>query len=154
MISMTRNPRLPEVGEYVRTHGRLVQIEDVTPPVEPQIDYIFEHMEARVEARVNGVRLKEFGTFNDFYGEGTSINHAIEEAKEQMASLGKCDVEFVVVKIIAWTRLRPEPGGNFYESEFRKFRPLSSGWRANLPEPIEEVVWSSKQHAADDQPTT
>lgn len=141
---MSTEPRLPEVGEYVRGKGRLVEVQDVTKPVVPEFDYVFEQQEARIEWRVNGKQIKDGATFNDFYGEGTCVTHAIEQAKSIVHNLGECDVEIVVVKVVSQIRMRPNGRENFYAKEFRDFKYLESGCAWNLPEPVEEVVWSSK----------
>ena len=41
-------PRLPEIDEFVRHHGRLVAVEEIPPPPQPppKKDYIFEDIEA------------------------------------------------------------------------------------------------------------
>lgn len=75
-------PRIPAVGEFLRSHGRLVEVQDVTPkPPAPTLDYIFEETTARVEGRINGKVIQTYGTFNDYYGEGTCIESAIAVAK-------------------------------------------------------------------------
>ena len=79
------SPRIPEIGEYVRTFGTLVEVQDVTPPVVPTKDYIFEDTSARLEARVNGKVVKEYGTYNNFYGKDRCVEAAIDEARQQQA---------------------------------------------------------------------
>lgn len=138
-------PRLPVEGEYVRTCGKLVAIEDVTPK-EIVLDYIFEEESARLEGRINGKTVKVYSTFNDYYGEGTCVDSAIKEAKQQEAWLGESNLEFVVVKIISQVRKRPSRGvrENFYDREYRAMETLNNGCRWNLPDDVETVVWSSK----------
>lgn len=138
-------PRIPSKGDYVRTYGTLVGIEDVTQK-EIVLDYIFEETEARLEGRINGRVVKTYSTFSNFYGQDTCVPEAIKEAKTQEAWLGESDMEFVVVKVTRQTRMRPsrEAKENFYAREFREMRPREHGCRWNLPDEVEEDVWSSK----------
>lgn len=137
-----RKPRLPVAGEFVRSVGKLVSIEDVTPK-EIVLDYIFQGFEARIEARLNGKRIKEFSVHNDFYGLGTCVTHAITEAKEQANFYGPSDLEFVVVKITSHCRKRPSRNerSNFYDEQFRAFQTEATGCKWNLPDDTEEDVF-------------
>jgi hypothetical protein len=147
MSKETQTPRLPKVGEFVRGHGVLVEIQDVTPkPPPPEIDYIFESFSARIESRVNGKVLNTHGTLNDFYGRGTCVESAIADAKKIQARYGASDVEYVVVKITSRVRQRPQDRReyNFYDKQFVDFESLKWGCRRDLPDDVEEVVWSSK----------
>ena len=138
--------RLPEVGEYVRQCGTLVEVQDVTPK-EIILDYIFEETSARLEGRINGKLVKEYSTFNDHYGKGTCVDHAIREAKHEQRRLGESNLEFVVVKITSRRRMRPNRGQreNFYDTTFRAMEQLQFGCCRDLPDDVEEVVWSSLQ---------
>lgn len=138
--------RLPELGETIRTVGKLVEIEDVTPS-ERVLDYIFETTEARVEARVRGEVIRVFSTFNDFYGEGTSITGAIQEAKKLAERYDAEGLEMVVVKITSRIRMRPDHQAkeHYYAKGLRAMKPLASGARYRLPDDTEEVVWSSNE---------
>jgi hypothetical protein len=138
-------PRLPAEGDYVRTYGKLLKIEDVTPK-EIVLDYIFEEEEARLEGRINGKTVKVYTTFNNFYGPDTCVESAIKEAKQQEAWLGESNLEFVVVKVVRQVRKRPSLGEreNFYDREFRAMETLNHGCRWDLPDEVETVVWSSK----------
>lgn len=138
-------PRLPQVGEYVRMIGKLVEVQDVTPPPPPkELDYIFEETHARAEARVNGKVIETFSTFNNFAGEGTCVEAAIEEAKEKRQHYGPSDLEFVVVKMTSRIRKRANGHKNLYDPTFLDFDSLKNGWNRDLPDDTEEVVWSSK----------
>lgn len=142
-------PRIPEVGEFVRPHGTLVRIEEIPPkPVPPQTDYIFEQITARCEMRLtSGEVIKEIQTLNDFYGLETSVTTAIAEMKAYAAenSLGAdSDVEVVVVRVVEQYRKRPRSDKNFYDTTFFDFESLTIWTRRSLPEPIETVAWSSK----------
>lgn len=134
-------PRLPIVGEQIRLCGRLVEIQDVTPPVTQMLDYVFEETTATVWVKVNGHFLKEGPSFNDFSGSATAS--AIVEAKKWAAQYGP-SVEVVVFEKKRLVRKRPTGRENFYAREFVEFEPLKSGCRADLPEDSEELVWSSK----------
>ncbi len=139
--------RVPEIGEYVRNCGTLVEVQDVTPK-EIVLDYIFEDVSARVEGRINGKVVKEYSTFNEFFGQGTSVDNAIQEAKTQQAWLGESNMEFVVVKITSRGRKRPSRAvrENWYDKGFREMETLAFGCRAGMPDDNEEVVWSSLSH--------
>ena len=139
--------RLPDVGQYVRDYGTLVQIEDVTPK-EIVLDYIFESMEARLEGRINGKLVKTYSTLSDHYGKNTCVQSAIKEAKTQQAWLGDSNLEFVVVKVTRRFRMRPSMDNrvNFYDAKFRAMKQLDFGCCRDLPDDIKEDVWSSFSH--------
>ena len=140
---MMSDVRLPEIGEYVRMYGTLVEVQDVTPK-EIVLDYVFEDTQAKLVGRINGKNVKEYGTFNDFYGKDTCVAAAIDEAKEQQRFLGESNLEFVVIKVTSRVRMRPTRNEreNFYASEFRAMESLPNGSCWNLPEDTVEEVWS------------
>lgn len=155
MKAPERKPlKLPVVGDFMRMHGELVEIQDVTPPpVKRELDYIFKEQSAQVVARVNGIDIKEFATFNDYYGKGTCVESAIKEAKELQGAFGNApDLEFVVVLKTELVRMRPVGQQNEYAKEYFDFAALDWGCRRDLPEDTEEVVWSSKQPINTDSP--
>lgn len=143
-------PRLPVVGEFVRHHGRLVEIQTIPPPPAPppQVDYIFEFINARTELRLGGEVIQKFSIFNDFYGEGTSVEEGIKKMREycNLRKIGPAsELEGVVVKIVEQFRARPIDMENFYDRTFCDFESLGLYKSRNgLPEPVEEIVWSSK----------
>lgn len=142
-------PRLPEVGEFVRQHGRLIAVEVVPPPPPPppQKDYIFEEIEARCEIRRNGELFKELHTNNDFYGLETSVKVAIEEMEAMAAQqqIGpESELEIVVVRVTSYFRARPQDKENLYDRKFVDFEPIPRWSRNNVPGETETVVWSSK----------
>lgn len=141
--------RLPEIGEYARGHGVLVEIQDVTPPPPPVpvLDYIFEESTAKWEVRANGTVLADGETYTDFYGLGTCVEHAVEAAKRYAAELGESSLEVVVVKTTVRYRKRPGREENFYDPKFRDFHSLGHGSRWNLPEEVVEEVFSMKTGA-------
>lgn len=146
---LEKEKRLPNIGEYVRGLGTLVSIvdRDPPPPPPPTKDYIFEEISARCEVRLNGKKLKELNTFNDYYGKETSVEIAISEAKEyaERNKIGpNSDVEVVAIKIVEQFKKVPTDKTNFYSTEHLNFESLKSGASWGLPDPTEEVVWSSK----------
>lgn len=137
--------KIPEIGDYVRTVGTLVEIQDVTPPPPNKvIDYIFEDVTAHIAGFINGKKIQDFETFNDFYGKGTAVEHAIIEAKKIARKFGK-ELEVRVIKITSRTRKRPNREEGFYDKQFVGFKSLDLGCRYEMPEDIEEVVWTSKR---------
>ena len=141
---MTATPRLPEIGDSIRLCGKLVEIQDVKPPVTQVLDYVFEETSATVWAKANGQLLKEFATFNDFYG--SARTPAIVEAKKIAATYGDA-IEVVVIEKRQLIRKRPTNRENFYAKEFVEFETLNHGCRWDLPGDVEEQVWSSKDSA-------
>lgn len=142
-------PRLPEIGEFVRHHGRLLAIEDVTPepPPQPVLDYIFEEISARGELRRLGKVVKEIETLNDFYGLETSVRECIREMQEyaKAEAIGPdSEVEVVVVRVVSCYRARPKPSANFYDESFRDFAALDHGSKWTVPDDVETVAWSTK----------
>jgi hypothetical protein len=135
---------MPQVGDYVRMKGRLVEIQDVTPK-EIVLDYIFEDTEATLVSRINGKNVKQYGTYNNFYGEDSCVQSAIEEAKTQQEWLGESNLEFVVVKTISQVRMRPNRGNltSLYAPDFRDMASIGFGCRFELPDDKVEEVWSS-----------
>ena len=154
MPIMEKNPvRLPEVGDEVRSYGKLIAIQDVTPK-DVILDYIFEDCEAVLEARINGKKVREYSTFNNFHGPQTCVPNAIKEAELIQRTYGESNLEFVVILKTTQVRMRPDPvcRENVRDREFRAMRQLDYGCRAGLPTTREEEVWSSltgyKQSAA------
>ena len=141
--------RLPEIGEYIRGHGTLVAVQDIVPPPPPvEREYVFEEITARVELRLGNEVLSDLCGTWDFYGKGTSVKTAIEEAQKYAAErkIGpKSDLEVVVVKVIEQIRKQPIKGEeNFYDNSFWSFKRLDR-YKFDLPGPVESIVWSSKE---------
>lgn len=144
-------PRLPVPGEFVRGIGTLVTVEPVKPePPPPSKDYIFREITARGEIRRNGKTLQSFSTNTDFYGLGRSVIGCVEDMRkvcqdEEISSGSECEV--VAVRMIEYFRAQPigDPHReNFYASDFKPFERLPSGSGWNVPESVEEVVWTSR----------
>jgi hypothetical protein len=141
--------RLPEIGEYVRGQGTLIAVQEIVPPPPPvDRDYIFEEITARVELRLGAEVLNEICTLWDAYGLETSVKVATREAQryasERKIGSGS-DLEVVVIKIVEQVRKRPHREENFYDKTFSSFKSLEVGSKANLPDLIETVVWSSRE---------
>jgi hypothetical protein len=146
MVTDSKTVRIPEVGEYVRMYGTLVEVQDVTPK-EIVLDYVFERTEARLDGLINGKKVKEFGTFNDYYGKETCVKLAITEAQDKIKFFGESNLEFVVVKITRRVRMRPDRQKReyFYDDKFRTMTELEHGRYYDLPGETEEVVWRSSE---------
>lgn len=147
---VSTSARVPKVGEFVRSQGKLVEVRDVTPPVEKVEYWIFEVNEARVELRCHGKLINRYSTFNDFYGEGTCLDFAKKEAAKLLESLGitdpaASDLELVVIKSTFQVRRERTNGITFYDAAFVGFNDVRGGIDIELPQPMESVVWSSKQ---------
>lgn len=141
---MQEKPIIQPIGTFVRSLGKLIAIENVTPPVVEVLDYIYEETEARVEARVNGKPIKVFSTFNEFYGEGTAVINAINEAKAEAIKAGASSLEFVVVKVTYQVRKRPSAnrGACFYHPMYREMTAISHGCKRDLPDHVCEDVFT------------
>jgi hypothetical protein len=147
---MDNNTKLPVVGDFVRKAGRLVAIETIEPEPPPQ-DYIFEEIHARCEIRLNGKVIQEIGTYNDYYGLGTSVTTAIKEMKEYAFKehiTDKSEIEIVIIKVVSQERKRPiidhSTEDSFLNGMILDYVPLRCGSKYNLPDDIETIAWSSK----------
>lgn len=143
--------RIPEVGEYVRTLGRLVKVEEIPQPT--LVDYIFEEVSATVRSLAGGRPLNEHGSFNEYYGEGTAVEAAIKEARRLHSHYGR-SLTFIVERRTEQTRKRlPE-----YPSECIRAKGIanfvSTDWASqrDLPDPVVEIVWSSDNENQDASP--
>jgi hypothetical protein len=141
------SPRLPEVGEYVRGQGVLVEVITTQPPIPaPMVEYVFEARSARKELRFNGMVLKEIETLWDWCGLGSGEKQAIEDL------IGYCkehgitkysDVEAFVVREIDHVTKMPDNKPNYYASDFVNFEDVSRYSKVVKHEEID--VWSSKR---------
>ena len=136
--------KVPKVGDYNRCHGKLVEIEDVTPE-EPLLDYIFENTEATLVGRCDDVTVVTFSTFNNLSGNGPNacVSSAIAEANRLRIKLKS--LEFVVIKTTTQVRMRPSPNGheNLYAKGTIDMLALDWGRSKGLPDDIIKEVWSS-----------
>ena len=142
---MSETPRLPSIGEFVRSLGRLVAVEDVVvppPPPEPQ-RYVFEEVSARVEIfSLKGVEIGTRSTFNEFYGAGTAVTNAIEAQAAALAEELGPGVVVVVRRIVAkraYVVARPIEKG-FYHPDTCRFNDDKRWYRADE---TSEIVWRS-----------
>jgi len=144
---MTDEPRIPNIGERVRLVGTLIRVE--TPkPIQPPDEYVFENIDARVEMRLGEAVVKDFGTFNDWYGD--AVRSGILEAKQicEHHRIGPTsDNEIVVVKVTTQRRqlLSLDRDAYTYDKEFRRFSNMAQGGYYDLAPTVEEDVWSSKR---------
>lgn len=147
-MSKVKSKRLPKVGEFIRMVGTLIAIEEIPPePVSPQVDYIFEEINARCELRFGGEVVQVISCLTDFCGRETSVETAIKDMERYAESRGldaDSELEAVVVRVATQCRKRPRGDENFYDPTFSGFgTPV--GATLQVPRPVEEVVWSSKQ---------
>lgn len=143
--------KIPEVGEFVRNIGKLIKVETIQPPPPPPYtDYIFEEEEARCELRYNGETIKHITTLNDFYGLGAGVTTAITEMKNYCRNHNihpYNDLEVVVIKIIRQYRANKLDKGAFYSEGYYDFETKGEySSQRGLPEPTEEIIWSSKNN--------
>lgn len=137
--------KIPDIGEYIRNIGKIVDIQEIPQPVLK--DYIIEEGEARCELRLNDNLIKKLETINDFYGLDTCIETAIRDMKKYIKDMGidkDSDLEVVVIHVITYHRGRPTNRENFYARGYPEFNTLDTGSKWEVPEDIEKVVWSSK----------
>ena len=149
------NPRIPNVGEFVRTVGRLIDVKEVTPPPPPpppsEKQYVFEQICARGEVRLNGEVLKNFGTYTDYYGLETSVEKVTEQMRAYAAANGigpSSELEVVVVRIVSYDLRRVGKEAGFYDKTYVEFKeiPYSQRMVACCPA-VERVWWSSREVA-------
>lgn len=150
MNETEKRPREPKIGEFVRGVGKLIAIQDRTPPPPPVPvkDHIFEEITARTELWLGDELLKEMGTLWDFHGLETSVKTATKEAKEYAAKRHirpKSELEIRVIRIASQMRKHPKGRESFYDKQFIEFEAASHGCRYDLPEDVETLAWSSRQ---------
>jgi len=144
-----RKRRLPEIGEYVRGQGTLVTVQNIYPPPPPENkDYIFEEITVSVELRLGSEVLNKICTLWDAYGKETSVTIAIREAQRYASEreIGpEGQLEVLAIKRVEQVRKRPHHEDNFYDKTFSSFKSLEVGSKDNLPDPVESIVWSSRE---------
>ncbi len=147
-MNINPTPRDPEQGEYVRGHGRLLNTEVTEPPPQPppKTYYIFESITAHVEVRMNNETIRKGSSYWDFQSEGSSIQSAIEEAKQWIKKFNikrSSDTYLVVVKKISQVRkVKLKDEVNPYNRIFNAFE--YSVINSHVGEKS-EVVWNSKK---------
>jgi hypothetical protein len=140
-------PRAVKTGEFVLRVGRLVSIEDVTPPVTQVLDYIFETVSAKAELRLRGKTIDTLPSYCNWTESEEGVAETIKGAKEYVAEnqIGPgSDIEVVVLRVAEQYRMRPLPNPQGYTLH-EPFRTLDYGSRWRLPQPVETIVWSSRR---------
>jgi hypothetical protein len=143
------NLKIPAVGEYVEHVGIFIRSETIEPPPppDPEIDYIFEEVEARCELRLGDEVIDKIKTLNDWYGLETSVKTTIEDMKEYAEKRklsSKSELEVVVIKVVRQYRARPVKIDRIsYCPDFESLEYYKA--TRGLPEPTETIVWSSKK---------
>ena len=140
----------PEMGQYVRGLGRFVEMVHKPVPPKPPDDFVFEEIHA--QARLldpNWCCIKEYSTFWDFRHEGSSIEDAIDCAKEQAGKLNlgpSSDLRIIVIKTTSRTRKQPQRKECVYSRKYEDFKADDCGYgcKVGMPDDVEETVWDSK----------
>ena len=142
------------IGEYINGVGMLIKVEYIPPELPlPQYHYIFQEAEARCELRLmNGQVLNILGIFNDVNGFGSCVVRAIREMKDYITRKGisaNSDIEIRVIKVVSHYRaiLEPTVEKNRYihgPQGYEHFERLRIGSSRDMPDPVETIVWSSK----------
>lgn len=140
------SPRVPKINEFVRGHGKLVAVKKPPPPPPPPTPptvYEFDVVTATIEVRTTSdVTIKELATLNDFYGEGTAVEGAIDEAKQHKEGLGDGVIVVVRRDVDRVRKVRHPTGrGSFWDKDFIDFDDASK--YGNSERVSSEVVWES-----------
>lgn len=151
----TTPPRAPIIGEYVRTAGRLLEIVQPPPPPPPieTAVLVFEYQNARIDLTRNGRVLNRLAGITDYCGEGTAVKTAIKEAQEYCRKehvTAASEVTVVVTKVEERRYYKRDNGseGLFGAREFESIREVSRPAGIPRPEPVETVVWTSRDPKA------
>ncbi len=102
--------------------------------------------ESKVIVEYNGLRLRNFGTHNDYYGFGTSARFALLDAQDSIATLEGINADIMVLTKITLKPCLISEDKPFYSGAQRvHFVPMS--WSHNRPEIKETeqefVVWQN-----------
>jgi len=142
----TEEPRIPEVGDYVKGHGKLISLHDVTPPVQKITAYLFESHDATVVLRVNGIDVKHFVTLHSLWGIESCLENAVEEAESYAKKYYGEGIEIVVLHNISHVlgeidRFKQ----NYHDRRFHGFTASDHSYeiRDQIPEDRTEEYWSS-----------
>lgn len=145
-------PRIPEIGEFVRGAGTLVRLAAPQPTPTPPTEYVFERVGARWEVRHKGDVLTKGSSFWDFGGLESSIDAAIDDAREYATLKGitaASELEVVVVKETSCYRARASRDASVYDSRFIHFTSTAN-CKWDVPEDVEVDVWSTRSAAAEE----
>lgn len=138
---MNKPLRVPEVGEFVRYVGTLVEVQEETPPPPPPVkSYVFEKLEYLIEIRAAGKLLADGPSFVV----GTELPRAIEEAT-RIAKGYDFEVDVVVLERVSRVRMTPNMNmENIYHRNTTCFTFESNPHRGMPADKIRDV-WSSKK---------
>ena len=138
---MSKPLRVPEVGEFVRYAGTLVEVQVETPPPPPPVkSYVFERTQYQIEVRAAGKLLFEGPSFVV----GTELQFAINEAI-RIAKEYECEVDVVVIEVISRVRMTPNMNmPNIYHSGTPCFT-FDPNPNRGMPADKVRDVWSSKK---------
>lgn len=137
--------REPQPGDYIRGTGYVVDVREIQPPPPPPIRlHLIRDVNATPHLVVNGHRVKAGGTFNEFYGQGTAVKAAKEEALAMKRAYGP-SARIVVEAVVTFSWQETQPGTNYYTPEFPRMGDTSISWnlRPQTPEPESCIVWDS-----------
>ena len=84
--------------------------------------------EAKLIVEYNGVELTDFGTWNDYYGFGTSPLVALEEAREKLEKLRGCNATISLVATIKRQPCFPSNDTPFYAGS-QRIHHIPLTWR-------------------------
>lgn len=143
-------PRLPVVGDIVRSKGRLIEV--VTPPpIQPPNEYIFEDVSYEIVIMNGGHLIDTESTLANLYSD--SITRAVEEAKRvtlnKRWNIPQSGMRVDLIEIIQRTRyvvnqvyLGLHDSGEFYD---RDIMPMTyhKDHSYGLGEPARRVIWTS-----------
>lgn len=138
---MSKPLRVPEVGEFVRYAGTLVEVQVETPPPPPPVkSYVFEKLEYLIEIRAAGKLLADGPSFVV----GTELQQAINEAT-RIAKGYDFEVDVVVLERVSRVRMTPHMNmENIYQRGTTCFS-FESNPNRGMPADKVRDVWSSKK---------
>jgi hypothetical protein len=120
--------------------GRIVRIDDVTPPAPPkQLDYIFEHIGYEARVMLGKHMLESLCSWTE--GGKDNAHQAAQSFCNDHRINRNSELEVIVVEKKSYYRMRPTSKRNYGP----KFDALDFGCRRDVPEDTETVVWSSKK---------
>lgn len=108
--------------------------------------YLVASDESKIIVEYDGLRLTDFGTWNDYYGFGTSPQSSLVEAAEKLKRLKGCNVDITVVTTLKRRPCFPSSDKPFYSGAQRvHYIPMT--WRC-MDEGLKETerefhVWQN-----------
>lgn len=88
--------------------------------------------EAKIIVEYNGVRLSDFGTWNDYYGFGTSPETALEECEGRLRKLEGLNADISLVVTLTRTPCFPSKDNPFYNGA-QRIHHIPMTWRVENP---------------------